>query len=655
MRRILLAACFVFATACGGLWVFAAWHDRTTTLAAAEQATAAMAMLLEQASARAIESGDATLQALAGRVSEWDLADRARGGEIQRQTVRELAATPQIASVWVIDAQGNNLLENWGYPARVGNFAHRDYFAAHVAGENGLYIGGTGTGTVTGLSRFTLSRAVRDGAGRLRAVVVAGIYSDHFRTLYEEMGRKIPMAVSLLSADGMVLARWPQEFVASDGGAPLAALGKGATATARLGDSMVSMRRAASLPIAVTARVELDRVLEPWRRRVLMSGLPTAGALVGFSVLMTVGLRAARRETAARLALARANDALDARVRQRTAELEQALARAEAANAAKDKFLATISHDLRQPLQGLAMFTTLAVQRSQDDQVRRLGEMTRASLQAGRRLLDELVELSHLEAGVAPVRIEEFAIEPLLRRIAADAQSAASAKGLRLRVVCCGTHIRSDPLRLQQIVQNLLGNAVKYTDRGGILLGCRRRGGALAIQVWDSGRGIADRHLSLIFDEFYQVANPARNVGLGAGLGLAIVRRVADLLRHPLTVRSVPGRGSVFTLTVPLARPSAEHEGEQRRRREAQHRQPGDQDDAPYRGGDHAIAAGRPPPAHSAGDDADQHEKRDGALVENDGPGRPGGTGKQGGGRRGNGSEDMADHGAVPRAVTRPA
>ena len=264
-----------------------------------------------------------------------------------------------------------------------------------------------------------------------------------------------------------------------------------------------------------------------------------------------LALGGARREETVRAELLRANQGLDERVRLRTAELEQALRSAETASLAKMKVLATVSHDLRQPLQGLAAFHELLLKEAPNPTLQQLGAMASASLQAGQRLLDDLLTLSRLEAGVVPVEMGAFPLAPLLEQIAAELRAEAGGKGLRLTVVPTGAWVRSDPARLQPILRNLLSNAVKYTAEGGVVVGVRPRGDTVRVEVWDSGQGIAKAELGTIWEEFYQIGNPARDGSRGAGLGLSIVDRTARLLGHTLDVRSRVGRGSVFAVTLP--------------------------------------------------------------------------------------------------------
>lgn len=231
---------------------------------------------------------------------------------------------------------------------------------------------------------------------------------------------------------------------------------------------------------------------------------------------------------------------------------ETAGRRAERANLSKSRFLAAASHDLRQPLQSVGLLIGLLEKTATDPRSRGLIEKLDTSAHAMTDMLDTLLELNQLEAGVVTPIISDFPIGDLLSRIHGELRYHAQAKGLDLRLVKCGAVVRCDPKLLAQIVRNLISNAVKYTHRGKVLLGCRRHGDLLRISVLDTGIGIADDQLGAIFEEFHQIDNPARDRGRGLGLGLSIVQRLATLLDLEVSVRSACGRGSEFSVDVPL-------------------------------------------------------------------------------------------------------
>ncbi len=232
-------------------------------------------------------------------------------------------------------------------------------------------------------------------------------------------------------------------------------------------------------------------------------------------------------------------------------QAEQAREEAVQADQSKSKFLAAASHDLRQPLHALGLFVDALENRIQYPEVRSIVDNIRISTDALSDLLNALLDISKLDAGVLEPRAIEFPLRPLLERIQTDFSEIANNKQLRLRIVDCGFVINTDPAMLERILRNLVSNAIRYTQQGSVLLGCRRSGGQVRIEVHDTGIGIQPEELENIFAEFYQIENPERDRRKGLGLGLAIVKRLADLLDCELTVHSKPDKGSVFRITVP--------------------------------------------------------------------------------------------------------
>ncbi|MBI5901602.1 MAG: hybrid sensor histidine kinase/response regulator [Rhodocyclales bacterium] len=226
---------------------------------------------------------------------------------------------------------------------------------------------------------------------------------------------------------------------------------------------------------------------------------------------------------------------------------------AEQAYRSKARFLAAASHDLRQPMQALAIFHELLARETQTARGAELLTSARQSAEAMATLLGALLDVSKLDANVVSVDCRAFPLQTLLDEMAREFTPIAAQKGIALRVRPCTAVVRSDPALLGQVLRNLLSNAIRYTPEGRVLLACRRRGGMLRIGVFDTGIGIAVDQHTAIFGEFYQIGNEARDRRQGIGLGLAIVERVTRLLGHALNLRSVPGRGSCFSVTVPVA------------------------------------------------------------------------------------------------------
>lgn len=225
---------------------------------------------------------------------------------------------------------------------------------------------------------------------------------------------------------------------------------------------------------------------------------------------------------------------------------------AEAANVAKSRFLASASHDLRQPVHALGMFVGALRDRPLDQESRRLVGQIENSVGALDSLFAAILDISRLDAGVIETHAQAFPIQMLLERICRDEAPAAERKGIALRLMRCSLNVQTDPILLERVLRNLVSNAVRYTERGGVIVGCRR-GSRLSVEVWDSGCGISADQQDLIFQEFYQVGNSERDRTKGLGLGLAIVRRLTRILDIPMVLQSRPERGSGFKLSVALA------------------------------------------------------------------------------------------------------
>ncbi|WP_428623075.1 NahK/ErcS family hybrid sensor histidine kinase/response regulator, partial [Sedimenticola sp.] len=273
-------------------------------------------------------------------------------------------------------------------------------------------------------------------------------------------------------------------------------------------------------------------------------------------------------------ALTRLNEELEARVMRRTRELtvlneklvleigereqmqEQlrlAKEAAEQANLSKDKYLAAASHDLLQPMNAARLLVSTLRERTLAEQDSYLVERVHLALEGAEELLNDLLYISKLDQQAVQPKFEVFSIQQLLASLEGEFQPLAACSGLQLKVLPSSLCVRSDVRLLGRILRNFISNALRYTNQGRVLVGCRRKGSQLSIQVWDTGEGVPDDRLTEIFHEFYQLDSHRRSGRKGVGLGLAIVDRLARMLDHSIEVSSWPQQGSMFSVEVPLA------------------------------------------------------------------------------------------------------
>ena len=238
--------------------------------------------------------------------------------------------------------------------------------------------------------------------------------------------------------------------------------------------------------------------------------------------------------------------------------LQNAKFDAERANKAKSVFLASASHDLRQPLNAMQMYIAALQSKVKDKEILRIIEDINSVSISTARLLNALLDVSELEVGAIKPRHEIFSVNNILISIFQSYLPLAKDKELDFRIVPSSLYVRSDPALLERILGNFMSNAIRYTNKGSVLIGCRKRGDKVSIEVWDTGCGISDDQMSLIYEDFYQVENKERDRGKGLGLGLALAKRLADSLEHTIDSKSSLGSGSCFSVSVDLAENKAD-------------------------------------------------------------------------------------------------
>jgi signal transduction histidine kinase len=282
-----------------------------------------------------------------------------------------------------------------------------------------------------------------------------------------------------------------------------------------------------------------------------------AGELILIISLTTVLANSYRQALQRAIDLKVQADELAAKLRVETLAAEGARREAEIANRAKTQFFTAASHDLRQPLHAMGLFAEALRQRVHEPEVAQLVNSINESVDALEGLFSELLDITRIDSGVIEVHPQHFEVGDILRKLRLHFEPSAFEKGLALRLRGGARVAFADPLLVERILRNLVSNAIRYTNDGSVLVGCRQRGDKVQVQVWDTGLGITEAEQGRIFDEFYQVPNTPKvspDQRKGLGLGLAIVKRLADLMGASLTLRSTPGRGTVFTLELPAGR-----------------------------------------------------------------------------------------------------
>ncbi len=231
---------------------------------------------------------------------------------------------------------------------------------------------------------------------------------------------------------------------------------------------------------------------------------------------------------------------------------EKAKREAEYANTAKSKFLAAASHDLRQPIHAQGLFLEVLSRTEQTPHQRELLASARAASEASSEMLNTLLDFSRIEAGVIEPQVQTFRLQPILNKIENELAPQADAKNIVYRSRETNITVQSDPVLVELILRNLVSNAIRYTEQGGVLVACRKHGARAVLEVWDTGIGISPEHQQEVFREFHQLGNPERDRHKGLGLGLAIAKGLAHALGHDLSLSSAAQRGSVFRLRLPI-------------------------------------------------------------------------------------------------------
>jgi len=554
---LLLTAVIVAVVAAAGVDLAI---DRRAAIAQSVQRCEDTVRLLEE-HFRRVERATEFILGRAAALTEGHSAQEMRGDELSGELAALEAGLPEKGRVLIADANGNWVINSRGYRTDNLSIADRAYFISHRIGATTV-IGEMVSSKVGNLPMFTISRRISDAGGAFKGVAVAAIEAEYFTQLNQTLGLGDRGHTGVYRLDGGIILRQPDFDVykgRSVAGGPLlravAEKPRGVLIGSRspLDDipRITAYRVLDDLGLVVMAGVPMDDALAEWRqsRNEIAVGVAVfVGLLLFLARLSLLGLD--REQAMIR--------DLEAMVDERTDEANRQAAAARRANESKTRFLAAASHDLRQPLQAAGMFVEVLAARLDDSSPHQsVIDKLRQSIDATGTLLSTLLDVTTLESGKVKPNVTAFPLMPLLASLADQMEPEAAGRGLRLTVAETSAWVFSDRVLLERLVRNMLVNALRYTTAGGVLLGCRRRpGDRLAIQVVDTGIGIPAEKLEDIFEDFTRLEAPipggARGIR-GPGLGLGVVRRMAQILGHTIEVRSIPGKGSVFAVVVPMA------------------------------------------------------------------------------------------------------
>jgi len=538
----------VTLVACGTLfawWAVDAWWDRAQSEEQARTVLHTTQTLLREHAGRSLAFIQHDLDAIAERVATGGISTN-----WHQLLCHHAGHQPDVLGLGLVTAEGRLAAHSAiSAPADL-DLSDREYFRAHRDGQP-VHVGTPVMGRIASTAFFTLSQRI-EAQGRFLGVAMAAIRLDLFSDLYRSLGTApFALTISVLRDDGTPIVQEPEAR------APVAATWKalvrrglehGTPEAIELADEQrfYAMGRVPGLPVVVGVAADRAEILAPWWEQVLRTGSFTGLGIFVIATLGTMVGRGLRRERLALAALRRANEKLTAISR----EQMQARRMAEDASAAKSRLLAAVTHDLSQPLRA-ARFHLEALEREAATAYQRaLVARMAAATDLQQEMLDHLVQETVLESGTLQLQRRLFPVTEVLEDVAGLYRAEAARKRIDLRVVDCSLLLHSDPALLRRIVLNIVSNAVRYTPSGRILLGCRRGEEALRIEVWDTGPGIAEDDLGIIFEEFRRGA-AAQTEPCGLGLGLSIVRRTAAALGMNVGVQAKSGRGTCFTVSIP--------------------------------------------------------------------------------------------------------
>lgn len=538
---------------------FDLWKLRTALDVAAQAQALSFVRLVQQHVSSTIERANLTLLNVAERVDERDFAAAQQLSVERRQALEEVLRRHQQRTEGVIvmamaDANGTVFANSVG--AAPGRSLAEDRYFRELKSAPRLrpIISEAIYSRIPGKWGIQIARRIDRADGEFAGIIVASMgLVENFESFYQTIDLGRGSFITLRDADKRIMVRYP--VVPEILGKTL--VGNAASTLVDEGtlegvvhsrspidqvERIVALRKVPDYPVYAAVGLSREAMFAAWNDQLRLT-LCMALVIVVAGGLVTQAI-----------------------IRRQRAEQAMVAARqaADEASAAKSTFLAAASHDLRQPLQAIGLFRSALMATPLSEEQRRLGEGIALATQSLSATLNALLDIAQLDAGAVAARMRPFAVDDMFRRIDAEFSPAFLERRLRFKLYLPmqPLAVHTDPELLLSLLRNIIGNALKYTAQGGVLVGVRRRGEQLLLQVWDTGIGIAPEHLPHLFDEYYQVGNPARDRSRGLGLGLSIVRRLAQLIGAEVSCQSRPGHGSVFEVRLPLAVTAAAGDGD---------------------------------------------------------------------------------------------
>lgn len=556
----ILAAILVFT----GSWVSLS-ENRDKELEAQKQHLNQLTKTIASYNARSFEAIDILLAELSSDLStdnHWQHWDQQTGFDylFSRQNKR----LPQLRSLIIFDPQGNSLFSSTQTPATPINVADRPYFTSLAQGEQ-LASSGPYVGKISGRYTYTLARRLNDKNHNFGGVIHAALEPEYFHHICWPIRMGDDFDAVLINGKGTIVASCrPTDLSIQSpllGSKFSEVLAAGQLRHLQLQDNpithagwVVTKSPVDGFPdLQVVSLMPESSLLSRWNAQFWVT---VALAFLTIVALLAGGWLISRKNRHLEMEKAKfevMRKKLGAQLTESAKRLEQQKIESERASTAKNRFLAAASHDLRQPLHALALFASdlhRQIRFNNTEQLYYLAHQIQSSAEALRELLDSLLDLSRLDvSGITPL-LHNFPIKTLFDRLAITFERAALAKGLQLRFRSHNLVVYSDVALLERLLANLISNAIRYTEKGSILVSARRKKEYILIEVRDTGIGIPAEHQQAIFTEFYQVNNAARESHKGLGLGLSIVDRLASALRTQVELKSWVGKGTRFAIKI---------------------------------------------------------------------------------------------------------